>query len=168
MPPCIFTVFATFASLWHHSFATKSSLSCPNKTQVQAVMDKFFFLSIYYVGGFCQWSCEHLMPIHSSLGSTILHPGAWTIAKNIFQISNKQKWHTYHGYCQRAWIKRLWHGSLNCSRWFGSDASLGNQTISMFSWITLCIIVPSTLEPASKWQLSMASQHGQAVQKMIH
>ena len=41
--------------------------------------------------GLSQWSCYHLTPMHSSLGSTIVHLGAWTIAKNIFPMSNQQK-----------------------------------------------------------------------------
>ena len=41
--------------------------------------------------GLSQWSCHHLTPMHSSLGSTIVHAGAWTIERNFFLISNKQK-----------------------------------------------------------------------------
>ena len=33
--------------------------------------------------GLSWWSCHHLIPMHSSLGSMIVHLGAWTIAKNI-------------------------------------------------------------------------------------
>ena len=42
-----------------------------------------------------QWPCHHLILMHSSFRSTIMHLDTWTDnARNIFPISSKQEWHT--------------------------------------------------------------------------
>ena len=100
MPSEISIALNTSDILEHHVIAQKASFSHQNANISDKNSDSkqnkiMHCLSINYAGmipqGLNLWLCHQLSTMYSLLGSTIMHPDAWTIARNNLWISNKQK-----------------------------------------------------------------------------